>query len=941
MYNMHLIINTHWDREYRWSFGESQIRLGEAVDDLIDIMQKDKGFAYFHTDSQVSMLDDYLELRPERREELQKLVKEGRILTGPWYTLPAEFLVSGEALTRNLLLGHKISKDLGNVMKAGYNIFSWGQVSQLPQLYRQFGMNTIIFYRGIDQSQLDTLEFKWKAPDGNEALGMTFGALHRLNFWKYVYLPYIFGEKGIDRHDFKDGEFLFNLCDEHSGDINHSVINQHCERNIDLAMKGMQKLIDTVKDKSSTEDLLFLQGFDLENPDPIVTELVQKINERSDFGELKVANLIDYMQILESKLKERGIYDNLPVKEGEMLAVEKIGDEFGPLYNGVFSARMPIKLMNGKTQYLLEKWAEPSAVWAMMRGKAYPKVSLDAAWKELLKNQQHDGIGGCHVDRISHTMLERYRSVQDISNALVKTSLTAVVSDINLSSVDQKEIAVVVFNSTQYARSETVKLLVDIPWEWSQRQGGINSRNYRNISVKVKNSAGESVKCQVLSIEDDTVFGYLKFGNVIDFDSARCLVAIDAKDVPAFGYDTYILSPSRELDRPVDRISPSDRVLENEFLKATICADGTLSVTEKKSGKTFDNIHYFEDTGDKGGPLKFDAPFEKGVYTTLGLSPDVSLVYNGNLMATYKISYKWNLPESLATELKVHVPHGSEWVDQGVLKRSDKKKELTIDTFVTLYKDSDRLDFKTIVDNTICDHRLRVKFKTGFADVNECWADSPYDVVKRDITVPDSTGWYEDAAVTWPSQSFVTLTDKGTRASVIHNSIPEYEVEDNADRAICLTLLRAFGNAGNPTELYCYQELAQCGGKHTFEYSFEVGSDLGIAEVVKTSALITAPMKAAQTTAHDGTLETKQSFTTVSSEDFIVTCVKKAENEETIIIRGYGLADADVKIDLPYDIKNAKKVTLEELDCDAVKFDGKTLCANVKKGEIASFMISL
>ena len=33
MYNMHLIINTHWDREYRWSFSETQFRLAGAVDD--------------------------------------------------------------------------------------------------------------------------------------------------------------------------------------------------------------------------------------------------------------------------------------------------------------------------------------------------------------------------------------------------------------------------------------------------------------------------------------------------------------------------------------------------------------------------------------------------------------------------------------------------------------------------------------------------------------------------------------------------------------------------------------------------------------------------------------------------------------------------------------------------------------------------------------------
>ena len=84
MKNMNLIINTHWDREYRWSLRETQYRLVEAVDELLDIMQRDEKFCYFHTDSQVSMLDDYLKMRPERTQEVKDLVSAGRILTGPW-----------------------------------------------------------------------------------------------------------------------------------------------------------------------------------------------------------------------------------------------------------------------------------------------------------------------------------------------------------------------------------------------------------------------------------------------------------------------------------------------------------------------------------------------------------------------------------------------------------------------------------------------------------------------------------------------------------------------------------------------------------------------------------------------------------------------------------------------------------------------------------------
>lgn len=81
-YQMHLILNTHWDREYRWSFRETQARLLEAGDILLDAMESDPRFAYFHPDAQSSFLEDYLEFRPERRPLVEKLVKEKRLHAG-------------------------------------------------------------------------------------------------------------------------------------------------------------------------------------------------------------------------------------------------------------------------------------------------------------------------------------------------------------------------------------------------------------------------------------------------------------------------------------------------------------------------------------------------------------------------------------------------------------------------------------------------------------------------------------------------------------------------------------------------------------------------------------------------------------------------------------------------------------------------------------------
>ena len=85
------------------------------MDMLLDIFEKEPRFKSFHLDSQTVPIQDYLEIRPEKKETVAKLIEEKKLLVGPWYCLPDEFSVGGESLIRNLLLGHKMAKDMGHV----------------------------------------------------------------------------------------------------------------------------------------------------------------------------------------------------------------------------------------------------------------------------------------------------------------------------------------------------------------------------------------------------------------------------------------------------------------------------------------------------------------------------------------------------------------------------------------------------------------------------------------------------------------------------------------------------------------------------------------------------------------------------------------------------------------------------------------------------------
>ena len=107
---MHVISHTHWDREWYRPFQVFRARLVEVVDAVLAMLESTPDYRFYHLDGQTIVLDDYLQIRPERAESLKRFIAEGRLLVGPWYTQPDEFLVSGESMVRNLLLGQRAAR---------------------------------------------------------------------------------------------------------------------------------------------------------------------------------------------------------------------------------------------------------------------------------------------------------------------------------------------------------------------------------------------------------------------------------------------------------------------------------------------------------------------------------------------------------------------------------------------------------------------------------------------------------------------------------------------------------------------------------------------------------------------------------------------------------------------------------------------------------------
>ena len=157
MASVHVVPHTHWDREWYKPFPVFRMQLVELLDALLDTLETDETYRHFQLDGQMAVIDDYLAMRPDARDRLADLNRRGRLSMGPWYTLPDEFLVSGETHVRNLQLGMRRAADFGGAMAVGYLPDMFGHIAQMPQILTQFGFDDAVVWRGGPSSVTATV----------------------------------------------------------------------------------------------------------------------------------------------------------------------------------------------------------------------------------------------------------------------------------------------------------------------------------------------------------------------------------------------------------------------------------------------------------------------------------------------------------------------------------------------------------------------------------------------------------------------------------------------------------------------------------------------------------------------------------------------------------------------------------------------------------------
>ncbi len=544
-----VVAHTHWDREWYVPFETMRFQLVRMLDDLLDALERDDDLPTFLLDGQTAALDDYLEIRPERRGRVERLVQEGRISAGPFLVQPDERLVSGESLVRNLLLGTASAARYGRVLRHGYLPDTFGHVAQLPQVLRGFGIATFLAMRGFGEMRDVGSDFEWEAPDGSTVHG--------------TWLSESYSNAAV---------------------LGPSAATTALHHGRLVHYDSLTELLDRLGARSRTGVLLLLNGGDHLALQPGLPGLVRLL-DRDVPATLRLGGLDDHARLAAARRTAR------PVVRGE-LGRGRTHDVF----EGIASTRTALKAVDEQTESLLCGVAErlDAAATAVAGG---PLVAqLRHAWRTLVLNHAHDSICGCSVDTVCEDMLARYRHARQVAEAAVADSLARLASA--TAPPPPGEIDVVVVNPSAHPRSGPVAVEV-IPhgepplgqrrFDW-QFAPELDLSGYQLVDPR-----GGRVPCTVTPGARIALVDPLHRRKEVRLDTVRFV----ARDVAPLSTATYRLAPRTGADRPVAPSAP---------LRFGFADDGTLTLHDPRTGATFTGLLELVDDADAGdeyghGPL--------------------------------------------------------------------------------------------------------------------------------------------------------------------------------------------------------------------------------------------------------------------------------------------------------------------------------------------------
>ncbi|MBK7124343.1 MAG: hypothetical protein IPH65_00255 [Dehalococcoidia bacterium] len=876
---VYVVPHCHWDREWYQPHELFRWRLVQMIDELLDHMEQHPEYRCFNLDGQSIVIDDYLDLRPENEGRLRALIESGRIVIGPWWVQPDEFLPSGESHIRSFQKGIRFAERLGGSLRVGHCADQFGHIAQMPQLMKQLGLTSACLWRGVSDA-IPGWSFWWEAPDGTR-------------------LPVLYL-----RNSYSSGWRL----PKEPEDLLERVHRQ--ER--DLA-EGLPAV--------------FMNGTDHSRMEPHVPAALAAAKDRGyDF---KLATLGEY----EAAVFVAGIDE--VVHHGEMRSPDRSN-----VLVGVLSARMNIKQRDFEVSGWLEKYAEPLELLNYLHHGPDGTPALRHAWRTLLENSPHDSICGCSVDQTHKEMFPRYDRAEQLARQVAKESMWHIAGRMAVPAPGGLAVFRPVANTTAVLRAnvpqdwtgnaelelpdgqrvpfavereERGEVLVhqkDLsPWQALRHLDFLREQRYDNHNIEAMEWEldGRNLKVTTtvgpdLTVVDEEVVRHevrqIAANNLADTaeimvrKSARAEIVAVLPPTDCVGAQVLIPHDSGEGDDPNQ---PADQVpdLQNEFYEITLKKGGKLFIRDWHHDVEMVNVAALVSEGDRGDEYNAD------------ILPD-GLVGGWTVVsADYGKTH-----QALVLAAALEVPGGLN--KKRTARREKRDTVVGAIMEVTLYKGVPRIDFKLTIENNARDHRLRVLFPLPFA-TETAITENQFHVAERSLTPPPWNGTSpEQPPTTFPQKTFAAFEGDDVGVAVFNKGLQEGEVVRDAKgrQAYALTLLRCVGWLSRPDLVSrrggagptISTEDSQMQGTHTFEFSLTTyRGDWRSANIQAMAHSFAYPPLAWATNEHDGSLGLDVPLATITP-GVVPTAMTRSDVDGAPVIRFYNATGepAETSVSVPW-----------------------------------------
>ena len=332
-----------------------------------------------------------------------------------------------------------------------------------------------------------------------------------------------------------------------------------------------------------------------------------------------------------------------------------------------------------------------------------------------------------------------------------------------------------------------------------------------------------------------------------------------AENIPAKGYKVIKLCEEKS------KVLVTENSLENDFFRLTLDEKGTFtSIYDKRNNREVLK------NGQRGNVLT--------VYE------DYPREYDNWEMSSYYTEKHWEADDVKSVEI---LNEG----ERAGLKITKKFKSSTIVQSIYLYNNIDKIDFESYIDWK----ESHLILKTAFpVDVNTNKA--TYDIQFGSVERPThkNTSW-DAARFEVCAHKYCDLSEYGYGVSLMNDCKYGHAIHDGV---MSLTLLKC-GTFPDP-------EADKC--EHYFTYSlYPHAGDYREAGTIKKAYDLNIPMVCVKAGNNKGSLSNEYSLFTVSPDNVIFETAKKAETEDSIILRGceYYNKRTTAKITFGFPVKEA------------------------------------